>query len=140
MEEPENSWKLFLPISDIFCMLCLTSRNHTSPVSSSLRTSNTRRPTVRKSLCLILAALLVVIAFPPLLFSGDVSVNGYWKDTNHDGVKDTYVSPYHRTSPNDTVKDNYGYPGNYNPNTGTTSPGYPDTYEKSHKPKNSLGW
>ena len=95
---------------------------------------------MRKSLCLILVALLVVIAFPSLLFAGDVSVRGYWKDTNHDGVKDTYVSPYHRTSPNDTVKDNYGYPGNYNPNTGTISPGNSDTYEKSHKPKNSLGW
>lgn len=95
---------------------------------------------VSKSLCLIVVALLVVIAFPPLSFADDVSVKGYWRDSNHDGVKDTYVSPSHRTSPNSTVKDNYGYPGNYNPNTGTTSPGNPDTYERSHKPKNSYGW
>jgi hypothetical protein len=95
---------------------------------------------VRKSISIIVATLLIAIAFPPLLFASDVSVKGYWKDTNHDGVKDTYVSPSHRTSPNDTVKDNYGYPGKYNPNTGTTSPGNPDTYERSHQQKNPYGW
>lgn len=95
---------------------------------------------MRKFIFLIVPALLVVLAFPPLLFAGDVSVRGYWKDSNHDGVKETYVSPYHRTSPNNKVKDNYGYPGNYNQNTGTTTPGNPDTYERSHKPKNSLDW
>ncbi len=46
------------------------------------------------------------------------SVRGYWRDSNHDGVKDTYVQPYQRTNPNNNPFDNYSTKGNYNPNTG----------------------
>lgn len=95
---------------------------------------------MRKTVCLLIATLLIVLTFPLLVVAGDVSVRGYWKDTDRDGVKDTYVEPYQRSSPNNTLKDNYSYPGNYNPNTGTVTPGNPDTYERSHKQKNPYGW
>jgi hypothetical protein len=52
----------------------------------------------------------------------DVSVNGY---TRSDG---RYVQPHHQTAPDGNPYNNYGYPGNYNPNTGTISGGNPDTY------------
>lgn len=73
--------------------------------------------------------IMIVLAF--LLFpviSQAASVRGYWKDTNHDGIKDTYVKPYERTNPNSTRMDNYNYPGNYNPNTGLVTP-------QSNKPR-----
>jgi hypothetical protein len=69
----------------------------------------------------IIAAAVLVMA-PAFAFAGDVKVGGYWADTNRDGVKDTYVQPHERTAPNQTRTDNYGYPGNYNPNTGMTTP------------------
>jgi len=67
--------------------------------------------------------IVIVLAF--LLFpaiSQAASVRGYWKDTNHDGVKDTYVQPYERSNPNSTRTDNYSYPGNLNPNSGLITP------------------
>ena len=70
---------------------------------------------------LLLIVIVLFIAFPVISFGGE-RVRGYWKDTNHDGVKDTYVQPYERTSPNTSRTDNYSYPGNYNPNTGYTTP------------------
>ena len=88
----------------------------------------------------LLASLLVIIALPILALAGDTSVRGHWRDTDRDGIKDTYVEPFHRTSPNKTLKDNYEYPGNYNPYKGETAPGNPDTYERSHKQKNPYGW
>ena len=86
--------------------------------------------------------LLIVMAFflPLVAFAGDVSVRGYMRDSNHDGIKDTYVAPSHRSSPNDSVRDNYGYPGNYNPNKGSFSTGNTDTYERGHQKKNPYGW
>ena len=65
--------------------------------------------------------LIVFLFVSPVLCFG-ASVNGYWKDTNHDGVKDTYVQPYERTNPNSSRTDNYSYPGSYNPNTGQSTP------------------
>ena len=55
----------------------------------------------------------------------DTTVRGHYRDTNKDGVKDTWVNPYHRTRPNDTTLDNYGVRGNTNPWTqerGTENP------------------
>ena len=49
-------------------------------------------------------------------------VRGYVKK---DG---TYVAPHQRTSPDHNPYNNYSFPGNYNPNTGRTSPGNADTY------------
>ena len=73
---------------------------------------------------------LVAVAF---LFVGvsfaTEQVRGHWRDTDRDGVKDTYVNPYERTSPNNSKSDNYSTPGNYNPNTGKTTGGNPSTYD-----------
>jgi len=68
----------------------------------------------------IIVALFIVLLVPA--FSYAEQVRGYWKDTNHDGIKDTYVQPHQRTSPNAVRTDNYGYPGNYNPNSGRMTP------------------
>ncbi len=64
----------------------------------------------------LLAVLIPVFAF------GQVHVRGHYRDTDGDGVKDTYVEPYTRTQPNSARTDNYGYPGNYNPNRGEVTP------------------
>ena len=45
-----------------------------------------------------------------------------------DGVKDTYVAPHRQTNPDSSPRNNYNYPGNYNPNTGITTPGDQDKY------------
>ena len=50
------------------------------------------------------------------------SVRGY---TRRDG---TYVAPHQRTTPDHSPYNNYNFPGNYNPNSGRTTPGNPDTY------------
>ncbi len=53
---------------------------------------------------------------------GDVPVKGYFRQ---DG---TYVQPHMRSAPDSNPYNNYGMPGNYNPNTGTITPGNPETY------------
>jgi len=40
----------------------------------------------------------------------------------------TYVAPHQRTTPDRNPYNNYNFPGNYNPNTGNTTPGNSDTY------------
>lgn len=40
----------------------------------------------------------------------------------------TYVAPHQRTSPDRSPYNNNGFPGNYNPNSGRTTPGNRDTY------------
>jgi hypothetical protein len=62
--------------------------------------------------------VVVSIILLPLAAIADETVRGHWKDTNHDGVKDTYVNPYHRTSPNSSAYDNYSSKPNINPYTG----------------------
>lgn len=66
-------------------------------------------------------------------------VRGHWRDTNRDGVGDTYVQPHQRTNPNATVTDNYSYPGNYNPNTGKVTPvpqtPKPTIYDPFYEPR-----
>src|SRR3972149_3200440 len=56
--------------------------------------------------------LVILLAVPPLSFAGNVK--GYWRDSDGDGVKDTYVEPHQRTNPNRSRMDNYSHPGNYN--------------------------
>jgi len=73
---------------------------------------------MKKMVCI--AAVLGFLMFSSSVFAD--SVRGHWKDTNRDGVKDTWVDPYQRSSPNNTRTDNYNYPGNYNPNSGRTTP------------------
>jgi hypothetical protein len=53
---------------------------------------------------------------------GSTSVGGYYRK---DG---TYVAPHQRTNPDRSPYNNYDYPGNYNPNKGTFTPGSSDTY------------
>jgi hypothetical protein len=95
---------------------------------------------------IIVAALLL---FPTIALAA--SVDGYWKDTNHDGIRDTYVQPHQRTNPNSSRLDNYDYPGNYNPNSGSitprssspreTYPSNPNPYENSRgKVKSPFNW
>jgi hypothetical protein len=69
----------------------------------------------------VLALVLVLVLSVPVICEG-AQVRGYWKDTDHDGIKDTYVEPHQRTNPNPSRMDNYSYPGNYNPNTGHVTP------------------
>ncbi len=66
----------------------------------------------------IMLCLVILCAFSGIALAGDVNVNGYWRDSNHDGVKDTYVSPYTRTAPDDSRLNNYSTQGNTNPYTG----------------------
>lgn len=62
--------------------------------------------------------VIIGIVLLPLSVFADEAVRGHWKDTNHDGVKDTYVNPYHRTTPNSNLYDNYSSKPNVNPYTG----------------------
>lgn len=54
--------------------------------------------------------------------SNTVDVRGHIKS---DG---TYVEPYQRTAPDGIPENNFNFPGNYNPNTGTVTPGDPQKY------------
>jgi hypothetical protein len=72
---------------------------------------------MRKIILLTVLALLLVHS---PAHSG--SVDGYYRK---DG---TYVGPYQRTNPDHNPYNNYNFPGNYNPNSGRTTPGNPDTY------------
>src|SRR6266849_4628553 len=68
--------------------------------------------------------ILSIAAFVILGFSqADAGwVRGHYRS---DG---TYVNPYQRTTPDHNPYNNYNFPGNYNPNTGRTTPGNPDNY------------
>ncbi len=67
-------------------------------------------------------AVLMLVLIPIISLAASSNVRGYWRDTNHDGVKDTYVQPHQQTTPNESRTDNYSYPGNYNPNSGRITP------------------
>ena len=70
--------------------------------------------------------VLCVVAFLAIFLlttsASAARVKGHYRDTNRDGVKDTYVQPHQRTNPNQSRQDNYSYPGNMNPNTGRQTP------------------
>ncbi len=74
---------------------------------------------MKKMMIFLLAAFIGVTS---AAWASDVYVRGYYKDTNGDGFKDTYVQPYHRTSPDNSQMNNYGYPGNFNPNRQEITP------------------
>lgn len=59
----------------------------------------------------------IFLAISSMVMAGE-RVRGHWKDTNRDGIKDTYVQPYNRSERNDSVFDNYSTKGNINPYTG----------------------
>lgn len=77
--------------------------------------------TTRKSIVLAVA-LLVLISFLTVSLAEAGRVRGYYKQNG------TYVQPHYRTNPDRNPYNNYSFPGNYNPNTGRTTPGNPDTY------------
>jgi hypothetical protein len=86
-----------------------------------------------KTALLTLAATLILASTA----LAQVDVQGHWKDTNRDGIKDTYVQPYHRTVPNDTRMDNYGTRPNYNPYTGSRGTENPNP--NPYQPVNPYG-
>ena len=75
-----------------------------------------------KKSIILAAVLLVLISFLTVSLAEAGWVGGY---TRRDG---TYVQPHYRTNPDGNPYNNYNFPGNYNPNTGTTTPGNPDAY------------
>ncbi|MDD5723115.1 MAG: hypothetical protein PHY29_05165 [Syntrophales bacterium] len=75
-----------------------------------------------KKSVLLFVVLVIGVFFASLVFAGQHTARGHWRDTNRDGVKDTYIAPHVRTNPNNTITDNYSYPGNYNPNKGAYTP------------------
>jgi hypothetical protein len=90
---------------------------------------------------LLIFLVILAPALPVLCFADDVNVRGYYRDSNHDGVKDTYVQPYHRTSPDTYRSNNYNYPGNYNPNTGHITGGQAPLYSNPLAPApQRRGW
>ncbi len=74
----------------------------------------------------LILTVVIVLSLASTIMAG--SVKGYWKDTNRDGVKDTYVSPYSRSEKNNSIWDNYTTKGNTNPYTGEK--GTVDPYKK----------
>lgn len=76
-------------------------------------------------LVLLASVLLCVSAFA----EGSHRVRGYYRDSDRDGYKETYVAPHSQTNPDSSPRNNYNYPGNYNPNRGEITPGDPNRYE-----------
>jgi hypothetical protein len=74
------------------------------------------------------AATFLIIALFIFADQADAQqwVTGYYRS---DG---TYVGGYYRTSPDGNPYNNYSYPGNYNPNTGRTTPGNSSTYLRNY--------
>lgn len=65
----------------------------------------------------LVVALLCGLASAAL--AQDVHVNGYYKDTDGDGFKETHVAPHYRTAPDSSTYNNYStrnklYSNNYN--------------------------
>ena len=78
---------------------------------------------------------LITIAFGLTLMTAGLFaqsqtyVNGYYKSNG------TYVQPHYRTSPDSNPYNNYSYPGNYNPNKGTTTKGSQSSYLNNYNSK-----
>jgi hypothetical protein len=66
--------------------------------------------------------VLFSLFFLPFSHALAVHVNGYYRSNG------TYVNGYERTAPDSSPYNNYGYPGNYNPNTGSITGGSQSTY------------
>lgn len=82
----------------------------------------------------------IMFAIMAFIFLGVVQANGadVRGYTRSDG---TYVAPYQRTNPDSNPHNNYNFPGNYNPNSGRTTPGNQDTYlERYNNRDNSSGF
>lgn len=53
---------------------------------------------MRKIICTLTAVILLLV-MASMALSGDVRVRGHWRDSNRDGVPDTWVQPHNRTAP-----------------------------------------
>lgn len=86
----------------------------------------------------ILLVLCVIVV--PISAIADDLVRGHWKDTDRDGIKDTWVDPYYRSNRNNSTYDNYSTKGNTNPYTGEK--GHVDPYKDyyDYKPKTYKGY
>lgn len=68
----------------------------------------------------LLLTFILIFAIPSA--HADEWVNGYFRSNG------TYVNGYYRSDPDGNPYNNYSFPGNYNPYTGVTASGNPDTY------------
>ncbi len=90
---------------------------------------------------------LILTTVPVLLTTtiahADVRVNGYWRDSNSDGFKDTYVSPHFRSRPDGNPFNNWSTKGNINPYTGqmgTKDPFASPIYKSPFSSPRYKGW
>lgn len=63
-------------------------------------------------------AIVVLVLALTGIASADQRVNGYYRDSDGDGYKETHVQPYSRTAPDSNPYNNYSTKGNTNPYTG----------------------
>ena len=75
-----------------------------------------------KTLIILTVVLAVLISFLTVSLAEAGSVRGYYRK---DGI---YVRPHFRSNPDNNPYNNYNFPGNYNPNTGSITPGDSDAY------------
>lgn len=96
----------------------------------------------------LLIGIVAVTVFIDSSFAAE-RVRGYYRDSDGDGYKETYVSPYYRTEKDNNPYNNYSTQGNTNPYTGekgyvnpynynndNNDYNYNSNYGKSHK----KGW
>lgn len=88
-----------------------------------------------KAIIILLTLIIIVVSLPVQASAKDVRVKGYYRDSNRDGLADTYVQPHHRTAPDSNPYNNYSSPGRYNPNTGHINP-YNNNYYDSYRYRN----
>lgn len=79
----------------------------------------------------LITIFVLLVLFPLNVYA--VYVNGYYRSNG------TYVNGYERTAPDSSPYNNYGYPGNYNPNTGSITSGSQSTYLNNYY-NNSSGY
>lgn len=84
----------------------------------------------------LLIVLALILAFISTSTFAAERVQGHWKDTDHDGYKDTYVEPYYRSNRNDNPYDNYSTKGNINPYTEKKGSVDPYRQNNSYDPYN----
>lgn len=81
----------------------------------------------------LLFGLLLVVVAVTVLADGtfaDERVKGYYRDSDGDGYKETYVNPYSRTEKDNNPYNNYSTQGNTNPYTGEK--GYVNPYNDNN--------
>ena len=85
---------------------------------------------------IIISIVLAIIVFSGIAFGANYT-KGSWRDTDRDGVKDTYVDGYYKTAPNNSKLDNYSTKGNVNPFTGKEGTVNPNNNDYNNSYNNS---